>query len=88
MRAPALIPIKARPLDAAQGGQAISLEDIMAPDLGKTLKATPISAVLRGCGNLASFGVASIEAFLEFCAGRWGSPVKVKEPKASPVEKS
>jgi hypothetical protein len=83
-----LIPIKARPPDAARGGQAISPEDIMAPDLGTATKATPISAVLRGCGNLASFGVASIEAFLEFCAGRWVSPVKVKEPKASSVEKA
>jgi hypothetical protein len=83
-----LIPIKAcRPI-RARGGQAIIPEDIMAPDLGKPPKATPISAVLRGCGNLASFGVAAIEAFLEFCAGRWGSPVKVKEPKASPGEKS
>jgi hypothetical protein len=60
----------------------------MAPDLGKTPKPTPISAVLRGFGNLASFWVAAIEAFLEFCAGQWGSPFKIKEPKASPVEKA
>jgi hypothetical protein len=58
----------------------------MAPDPGKTAKATPISAVLRGCGNFASFGVAAAEAFLEICAGRWDRPVKVEEPKASPVE--
>jgi hypothetical protein len=83
-----LIPIKARPPDAARGGQAISPEDIMAPDLGKTTKATRMSAFLRGWGNVASFGVAATEAFLEFCAGCWGSPVKVKEPKASSVEKA
>lgn len=60
----------------------------MAPDYEKTPKVTPISAVLRGCGNLASFGVAAAEAFLELCAGRWDRPVKVEEPKASPGKKA
>lgn len=83
-----MIPIKACRPGHARHGQPVTPEDIVDLDPEKAPKATRLSAFLVGCGSLVSFGVAATEAFLAFCVGRWGSPVNVKEPTASPVEKA